>query len=513
MRSSVGRKLGVFLMISFAAACAAARTRVKDLDDYFMALAQNQQFNGNVLVAENGKILYEKSFGYSDFPDKTPNTRNTIFPLASISKTITATAVLQLYQEGKLRLTDPAVKYLSDFPYPTITIRHLLSHTSGLPPYNSYFDSEKEAHPERVFTNADFVRGLAASKKPLLYQPGEDGNYDNINFIVLALVLEKVSGMPYGDYVQKFILRPARMERTSFFPLSLLFDPARPKNKNLAVPHWYPHFYAEKPIRADTIPFVAAYWHAYNFSGFSDYISTTRDLLNFDQALYDGRLLSGSVMTEVFTPVKLNNGNDHPRSYGLGWAIEKDDRYGKIVYHGGNAIGLSCVLCRNITGHQTVILFDVAQDIAHPIALCVFKMMNGQKVSYPGKSAAKIYGKMLAEKGRPAAGDALEKMRGDNDQYTLSEDEFNSLGYDLMGDSNPFHVAVEHKYAEALDVFKLNIRLFPSSWNAYDSCGEVLLKMGRQEEAIQMYRKSVELNPRNGNGQKILTQLLKNKSR
>ena len=319
-----------------------AQNKKARLEAYFSALRTNQQFNGNVLVAEKGKIIYEQSFGYADFDNKTFNTTNTVFPIASLSKTITATAILQLVQSGKLNVADPVVTYLPAFPYPSITIQHLLSHTSGLPPYNAYFDSLKKQYPDKVFTNADFMKGLIENKKPLIYQPGEKGNYDNINFIVLALILEKVSGLTYPDYVKKYILQPAGMAATAFFPLNRQY--AQTDNTSFAYPHLYPHLYSDSLVKASTVPYIVSYWHAYNFSGFGDYVSTTHDLLKYDAAYYKGTLLNSDVLNKSLTPVKLNNGAFNPDNFGLGWEIEGDTTLGKVVYHSGAATGLSCIL-------------------------------------------------------------------------------------------------------------------------------------------------------------------------
>lgn len=196
-------KLKFFLLLFISTLHLLAQTKQADLEKYFSVLVENQQFNGNVLVAENGRIVFEKSFGYADFSSKSLNTKNTLFPIASLTKTITATAILQLVQSGKIRITAPVVEFLSEFPYPTITIKNLLSHTSGLPPYNAYFDSIRKQYPDKIFTNADFLKGIVSNKKPLIYQPGEKGNYDNINYIVLALILERVSGMSYNSYIKK----------------------------------------------------------------------------------------------------------------------------------------------------------------------------------------------------------------------------------------------------------------------------------------------------------------------
>ena len=508
MKRQINIQLGSVLLICLATLIACGQDREKDLDRFFKALAQNQQFSGNVLVAERGKIIYEKSFGFADFAAKTKNTKSISFPIASVSKLFTATAILQQIEQGQLRLNDPVVKFIPEFPYSTITIRHLLSHTSGLPPYNAFFDSVRKENPKKVFTNSDFLAGLIANPKPLIYQPGEKGNYDNVNYIVLALILEKVTGMTLSDYVEKNILKPAGMNDTVFFPLTKQLDPAN-NTKNFAFSHLYLHQYSETPIKSSTIPYVASYWHAYGFNGFGDYVSTTHDLLKFDEAYYSGKLLKASTTKEAFTPIKLNDGTVNPGLFGLGWEVEKDDSLGQITYHSGAAIALSCVLLRNITKHQTVVLFDNTHYNAHEDASNALKILNGINVPPPKKSLARVYGQILLSKGEKVAQMTIEKLKSDTVKYYLNEEEFNTLGYDFLGINNPYELPEEHRYQEALATFKLNTELFPTSSNAYDSYGEALLKVGRKDEAIKMYRKSVELNPKNENGKKILEQLNK----
>lgn len=474
------------------------------LDNFFLTLNKNQQFNGNVLIAENGKIVYEKSFGFADFSSKKLNTKQTTFPIASITKTFTATAILQLFEKGKLNVNDPVSKYLIDFPYPSITIRHLLSHTSGLQPYDNFFDSLRLLHPDTVFTNKDIVKRYATLKLPLFYQPGEACNYDNVNYIFLALVVEKVSGLPYQDYVRKNIFKPARMNKT-FFP-KIIFYHHTPKEKiNLSSTYWYPHLYSSALEKTDTIQFVSKYWNAYNFQGFGEIISTAEDLLKYDQAFYKGSLLKFSTLEQVYTPVQLNSGepnkgNNNGNSFGLGWIIETDSAFGKIVRGSGGAIGLRSSIFRNITKHQTLILIDNTQNETDDIAKDVLKIINGQTVTPYGKSAAKEFGKTILTKGLNTAIITLEKLKADTSKYIVSENEFNNLGYDFMSND---------KKNEALETFKTNTQLFPNSWNVYDSYGEALLKYGQKEEAIKMYKKSVELNPENQNGKKVLETILK----
>lgn len=490
---------------SFFAFALFGQSRQKNIDDYFVALHNNQQFSGNVLIVENNKVIYEKSFGYSDFTSKAPNTLTITFPIASITKLLTATAILQLKEKGRLSLSDPVTRYLPDFPYLAITIRHLLSHTSGLPPYNAFFDKFRKEDSARVFINKDFMPGVLANPQPLVYQPGDKGNYDNINYLVLALIVEKISGDNYEHYINTNILQPAGMRETKFFPLPQQFN--SPVIKNYAFPHVYLHLYDTMPVRSSSIPYVRAYWHSYGFSGFADYVSTVADLEKFDKALYDHKLLKEQTLKEAFTPVKLNSGEDNPAEFGLGWEVEKDSSIGKMVYHSGAAMGLSSNILRNISRHQTVIIFDNAHFNAHENATNAMLLLNGKKLELPKKSIAKIYGHILMTKDATAAKAVLYKLKANPEDYYLSEDEMNSLGYDFMGNDNPYHLPEQHFYPQAVETLRLNVELFPASANAYDSYAEALLGNGQKEEAIRMYKKSVELNPANENGKKMLQKL------
>ena len=500
------KKVFILCYLIFTGLSLFGQSKQKIIDDYFIAVTKNQQFSGNVLVIEKNEILYEKSFGYADYTTKTPNTSNISFPIASISKILTATAILQLKEKGLLKITDVVTQYLPEFPYPEITIKHLLSHTSGLPPYNAFFDKAKKENPDKVFTNKDFIPGVLANKQPLIYQPGEKGNYDNINFIVLALIVEKVSGMPYKNYIEKNILEPARMNETVLFPLPEQFN--RSEIKNFAFPHLYLHPYDTIPVKSNSIPYVKEYWHSYGFNGFGDYASTISDLWKFDNALYNNILLKQQTLEEAYVPVKLNSGEENHDEFGLGWEIEKDTSFGKMVYHSGAAMGLSSNILRNVTKHQTVILFDNTHFNAHENATKVMMLLNGKKVDMPQKSIVKVYGNILMNKGAIAARETLEALKKDTANYYLSEDEINSLGYDFMGTNNPYHLPEQHFYKQAIETLKTNIDLFPNSWNAYDSYAEALLANGQKAEAITMYQKSVELNPKNENGKKNLQKLL-----
>ncbi len=500
----------IFLLLLFSnVRPLSAQSPQARLDAYFSRLAAARQFNGGILVAEKGRIVYEASFGFADVAKREPLQRDSRFPFASVSKTLTATAVLQLVEKKQLQLDTPVVRYLTWFPYPAIKLRHLLSHTSGLPAYNAYFDSLRQLQPQRRFTNADVAQAMARKPVALRYTPGSRSNYDNVNYLILALVLERVSGLPYPDLIRKMVLQPAGMQHTLFYPPARQY--AENNRDHFALPHLYPHQYSDSAVRAKDVAFIRDYWSAYQFSGFADYLGTARDLLRFDEAYYSNRLLPETVKKQMFEPVILEDGSATRGSFGLGWEITRDSGLGTIVYHNGNATGLSCVLLRLPTKQQTVIVYDnLHSNNAQLLAFTALSILNGRPAPAIRSSLAAVYGRTLVRKGPEAARAQMLRLRSDTARYYLDEEELNLLGYDLMGGDNfpnPYHFPEVRRYKDALEVFRLNTELFPNSWNVYDSYGEILMTLGRKEEAIRMYRRSIELNPQNEGGRKMLKKL------
>lgn len=484
-------KPACLIFITIIAGSAAAQDKTKKFDQYFSTLAANNRFNGNILVAENGKVVYEHSFGYADLSAKKPNTASSSFPIASITKTITSTAILQLQEKGKLQVSDPVVKHLPDFPYPNITIRHLLSHTSGFPDYEQLFFKIIDRHPDTVFTNKDIIPAAIAGKLPLNFQPGEEFRYNNANFNLLALIVESLSGQSFDEYVKQHILQPAGMNSTTpsrFF---------KSKDKHLVTQYRYRYAWSPAIEKPDT---AAEFKRLYNldFKGHGDLISTARDLLKFDEALYNGKLLNEASLKEAFTPVKLPGGRDNEQRYSLGWGTRYDNEFGESVLHTGGLIGIRTMLFRNLTRRQTVIVFDNTRNDTYSIAYQALKILNGIEPLRPAKNGAREYAVALVKLGCAKGNEVLEKIAKDTLNYILQEDELNVLGYEFMA---------ANMDTAACEVFKTNVRLYPSSWNVYDSYGEILAKMGRKEEAIRMYQKSLELNPVNDNGKKILASL------
>jgi len=500
--------LKILFTVIFCISNLYGQTVSEKLDNYFTTTPN--PINGNVLVAENGKAIYKKSFGYANFKNKIPNSETSRFNIASISKTFNAVAILQLKEKGKLNIDDPVKKYLPEFRYADITIRHLLSHTSGLPDNNLY-DDLYEKEPLRIVTNKDILPQLNQWKEPLAFKPGEKWGYSNTNYNVLALVVEKVSGQTFQDYLQENIFSKAKMSDTY-----LLGEfPQRRKDANRVLNHRLIRSYAENPIDIENKNFEVFNAITYRLSGLKgqgNIVSTANDLLKYDQSLYSGVLLKQATLDEAFTPTKLNNGelaetfmNLGKNYYGLGWFIFDDVSKGKIVWHTGGIPGSLSIFLRNIQTHQTVILLDNAfSNGVYKNGVNAMHILNNTTPLLVAKrSIVREYARLLVTKGVDSAFCKLKELQADTTNYFLDEDEMNQLGYDLFDDAS----IVGHQ-EKALEVLKLNTMLFPESFNPYDSYGEFLAKVGKKNEAIFMYKKSLELKPDSESGKKALEKLL-----
>ena len=338
----------------------AAQFRIPELDSYLRLLHENSELNGSVLLAERGAVIYKQSFGYANFADKKENSDSSLINIASISKTFTAIAILQLKEKGKLNLEDAYSKYFKDFPYPKITIKHLLSHTSGLPDIEPVFDSLVAKNPDKIYTNSDIIPALIIyhRNKSLRFETGERWGYSNIGYGLLALLVEKLSRQPFANYMKKNVFIPAGMPHT-YVQTSL----PQKQGKNRVNNYMYANHFTMKLEQMDTLPYMKKW--TYNLAGLTgstNVISSLHDLWQYDKALSEGKLLTSSILEEAYTPVKLNNGKNNTAvegSYGLGWFIKIDSAGNKIVSHSGAAPGVSAFLIRNLTKKQTLISGEI----------------------------------------------------------------------------------------------------------------------------------------------------------
>lgn len=311
----------------------------RQLTEFFDTTLLDKGFNGGILIARNGAVIYEKYKGRIDLRKKDSLTENTSLHIASTTKTFTGIAILRMIQEGKLDLNDSITKFFPGFPYPGITVKMLLNHRSGLPNYLYFMSKEKweklskERGSKQYVTNTDVLDHLIVEKPDKSYSPGSRFNYCNTNYILLALIIEKISGKSFPDYMKEKFFQPLQMEHTFVFAL---------KDTLTATPSFTNN---------------GTYWE-YDFLdatyGDKNIYSTPRDLLKWDQALYTEQIINAALLDSAFTAYSFEKPGTH--NYGLGWRLQLLPNGKKIVYHFGKWHGFNAAFTRLTDEKATIII-------------------------------------------------------------------------------------------------------------------------------------------------------------
>lgn len=284
------------------------------LSHFFDSLLLRSGFSGGILVAKNGQVLYEQYRGFSDIEKAEPVSPLTPFHVASTSKTFTSTAIMQLVQAGKLNLDDSLQQFFPLFPYSGITVRNLLNHSSGIPYYINLFEKYKW-DKKKVATNADILYMLYAQRPPLEFTTGSRFRYCNTNFALLALIVEKVSGTFFPDFVRDSIF--TRCGMTNSYIVSQ-------NNPQDFLPSWSP---------GNRVYGFDCYDGIY---GDKNVFTTCRDMLKYDSCIREHVLLKEGLYDQAWTPYfKDNHYNDPMEYYGLGWRLKVFPDSLKIPYHNG----------------------------------------------------------------------------------------------------------------------------------------------------------------------------------
>ncbi len=283
----------------------------KEIHDFFQFLHQERGFNGNVLIFNKGQ-LYRESFGWADIPNQTVLKRNAQFQIASTSKPFTALSIMQLVREGKLKLSDTINQFFDSWPYPAITIDHLLSHTSGIPEYMNLADNYWK-DSMGYFSNTDITLLFQKAKPALYFKPGSKHDYCNSNFVLLANIIERVAGMGYPQYIKENIAMPLGMDSTFVFQATDSLMQQEVKG-HYGLGHYLGDHYLNGSYGDKNI------W------------SNTTDLFRFYKGLYNPKFLNTKERKTMFTTMvkEAKIGSQYAR----GWRkkiIEKDT----WMYHTG----------------------------------------------------------------------------------------------------------------------------------------------------------------------------------
>lgn len=470
------------LFCLFALNVCIGKPKAEQINKLMAFCYESGQFNGSLLVVEHGKVIYEKGFGLANMEWGIPNRSNTKFRIGSITKQFTAMLVLQLVEQGKIKLDEPIQTYLPDYPSPTgekITIHQLLSHSSGIKDYTS-LPGFRNGGSQGPVTPDDLIKMFAGL--PLGFDPGEKFAYSNSGYIVLGKIIEKVSGQSYAQCLQDNIFAPLKMVNSGYDNNSVLL-----RNRASGYQKSGGHY-----VNASHIDMDAAYAAGALYS-------TVKDLLLWDRALYSDQLLSPQSMALLFAnqiPIHKN------ASYGYGWYVGDVPNLTKhalrVVQHGGNLPGFVTRISRMPEDRNLIVLLNnTGVAPLGEISDAIRAILYGKPFTLPKISFAKTILEVMTNQGLARGIEKMNELKS-SIYYDVQEADMNEAGYYLLRAG---------KIEEALEILKFNAEKFPRSGNVYDSLGEAYLKAGHKEQAILNYKKAIALDPDNKNAIKALEEI------
>ena len=460
-----------------------AQDKAAKIDQLISLYHKYGQFNGSALVADNGKVVYKKGFGLANMEWNIPNTPDTKFRLGSITKQFTATLILQLAEQGKIKLDGKLIDYLPDYRKDTgakVTIHNLLSHTSGIPSYTSLpgFFANVSRNP---FTVDDFIKKYASGE--LEFEPGTKFVYSNSGYFLLGAIVEKVTGKPYAQVLKENIFDPVGMKNSGYDQWNTIIGKRATGYTNT------PRGYETAPYLDMSIPYAAGSLY-----------STVEDLYLWDQALYGEKILSAKSKELMFTP-NLNN-------YGYGFVMTKatlappTKLVVPVIQHGGGINGFNTQIVRMVDEKRLIVLLDNAEhgQYLNRMVQGIMSILYDQPYDAPKQSIATVLIKSVLEKDVASAIKEYRALKAGPTaaEYDFGEMELNRLGYQLLQ---------MKKIADAIEIFKLNVEMYPQVANGYDSLGEAYMVNGDKELSIANYKKSLELDPKNTNATAKLASL------
>lgn len=312
------------------------KMKAEKIDAVFHEMVKQRQFNGIVLASLDTCVVYTNYAGYADYRNRQKLNEGSQYELASVSKQFTAVSILQLYEQGKLKLTDEVSVYLPEFPYAGITVHQLLCHRSGLADYVDYSGGYHK-NKDYSFDNDSLLRMIQKYKPKVLARPNAKFEYCNTNYALLALIVERVSGMRMEDYLRQYVWGPAGMEHTFLYGRGL-FD---------AQGYTIGHRAGYKTYTRDFMSVVV---------GDKAVFSTAEDMYKWNKALYSGHILNDTTLQLAYAPKNKEMAAD--RNYGYGWRLAQDVHGHAIIYHGGLWNGNNTLFSRRLYDKACVVILS-----------------------------------------------------------------------------------------------------------------------------------------------------------
>jgi CubicO group peptidase (beta-lactamase class C family) len=462
-----------------------------EIDDFIQATMVEKKIPGlQLAVVRNNEIIKTASYGLSSIQHSVPVHNDTIFPIASMTKGFIGVAIMQLVEQGKIDLSKPISSYLSDLPeqWKNITVRQLITHTSGLPRiFSGYIVNLID--PKGPDASWELVQ-----KKPLESKANTKWSYVQTNYILLGKIIDKHSGQPYEKFIAHNQLQEVKMPKTEVAGFA---------GQKYVVPHQSTNYMYNRDGGGELKTFSEGISRLIGPAGGMN--STATELARYSIALQKGDLFQkNSSLETLWSPGKLNNGRmvgrNNRQGYALGWeVIGRNDH--PTVHVGGNANSalviyprdnLSIVVLSNLIGSDP-------RTFMNEIAGFYISDMKAENGFDLPTTAKPLFLALKNKSYEKATEVAIELQKSQKIKFGIND--INDWGYILIG---------QNKKSQALEIFRLNTVLYPKNANAYDSLAETYGALGNMEQAVKYYRKALQVNPDYANADNVRKMLKAN---
>jgi CubicO group peptidase (beta-lactamase class C family) len=456
------KKLKLLLYVSLFFCCFSTTKAAdinKRIDSLMNALSQRGQFNGSILVAIGGKVVYRNGFGEADREAHVPFKPTTVSCIGSLAKQFTSMAIMLLAEQNKLQYDDPIAKYIPEISTfaEGITIRHLLTHTSGIPDVGDLGIDNPSLNNAVVLKT---LQGYKANVSKIFKAPGLKFRYSNTGYMLLDVITERLSGQNRDDFMLQNVFRQLEMNNT------FVWEGKSSNPKNVAL-GYSPYGDLDRGVTGGVY-------------------STVDDLFKWENALNTEKLVHKATLDMAYTPYPVKEGTS---VYGFGWNITVKD--GKqFIWHTGNTGTYRAYIGRVLPERIAVIMLtNKGISKRTEITEAIVNMIHEKPYEVPKTSIAETLDILIKQEGIDKAIEKYHSFKtNEAKKYDFAESELNSLGYELMS---------KRKGKEALRIFELNTEAYPTSSNAFDSLAEAYYNSGNKELAIKYYEKALELDPKN----------------
>ncbi|UCJ08315.1 serine hydrolase [Chitinophaga pendula] len=434
-----------------------------------------------VAVIKQGKIVHLSAYGMANVPFSVPVTTKTLFPINSSTKCFTGIAIMQLVEAGKIKLDDAATKYLEDLPeaWRTITVRQLLTHTSGLP------DIVDGDSGKMIAEGEDSIALQQVKKMPLRFLPGERSEYNQTNYVLLGQMIERISGKPFTSFIEQGQFVPANLTQSRF------------GDSHDVVPGMT-EIYSYKYNRNGIWRRSAALKHVFEEFALitrpaAGINSTAGEIAQWMIALLDEKFINKISLQTMWAPVSHTDGSLAPRA--LGWSVSGNGQHPAVSGSGGMRSAFSYYTNEKV---GVIILTNLRGANPERFIEQVAGFYIPQLHPYTGNTlqpAVRAMHQQLLEKGFGEITHVYADLKRKNAEFKLTEYAVNDWGYMLL------YTGHIH---EAIEVLQLNVQLYSGSANVYDSLGEAYMVMGNKKKAIEHYTRSLQRQPGNEHVKKQL---------